>query len=312
MYFIQAQKSKNEWWRYLTGLLIVMFAYLVLGSIPLGIVMFYKAAQGIPMDMNNFMDTYNTEAIGISQNSGLLLLLFPSVLAFFVLWGVMVWIHGKKTGDIASSEGRIRWSRMLLASFIWLVLMIISELLFAYTYPEKYSFDFNPEKFIPLLILALFFIPFQTWFEELLFRSYLMQGIGLLFRSRIAALLLTSLGFGLLHSFNPEVREFGFMATMPYYVGFGIFAGLLVIMDNGIEMAFGIHAVNNVYSAVFVTYESSVLKTPALWTLNKINPWLQNLAFLIMALVFILIMAKIYKWDEWKRIFRLIPRLVNR
>ena len=312
MYFIQAQKGKNEWWRYLTGLLIVMFAYLVLGSIPLGIALVLKASQGVPMDTNTFMETYNTEAIGISQNSGLLLLLFPSVLAFFVLWGVMVWMHGKKTGDIASADGRIRWSRMLMASLIWLVLMIVSELLFAFIYPEKYSFNFSPEKFFTLLIIALLFIPFQTWFEELLFRSYLMQGTGLLFRSRLAALLLTSLGFGLLHSFNPEVKEFGFMATMPYYVGFGIFAGLLVIMDNGIEMAMGVHAVNNIYSAVFVTYESSVLKTPALWTIDKLNPWLLNLAFLVMAVVFILIMTRIYKWNDWKRIVKRIPRLVNR
>ncbi len=309
MYFIRAQKSKNEWWRYLTGILIVMLAYLVIGSIPLGIVLVLKTAQGAPMDMNAFIETYNTEAIGISQNSGLLLLLFPSVLAFFVLWGVMVLIHGKKTGDIASSEGKIRWPRLLTASFIWLTLMIAAELIFASTHPENYSFRFAPERFFPLLILAILCIPFQAWFEELLFRSYLMQGTGLLFRLRIVALLLTSLGFGLLHAFNPEVKEFGFMSTMPYYVGFGIFAGLLVIMDNGIELAFGVHAVNNIYSAVFVTYESSVLKTPALWTINRIDPWLLNLAFLIMACVFIFIMAKIYAWNDWKRIFRLIPKI---
>lgn len=311
MYFISAQKSKNEWWRYLIGIVTVMLGYLVIGSIPLGVVLVNKVSQGALMDMNTFMETYDTEAIGISQPFGLFLLLFPSILAFFILWGVMAWIHGKKTGEIASAEGRIRWSRMLVASFIWLSLMVIAELIFVLTHPENYSFSFTPSKFYPLLIIALLCIPFQTWFEELLFRSYLMQGAGLLFRLRVVALLLTSLGFGLLHSFNPEVKEFGFIATMPYYVGFGLFAGLLVIMDNGIEMAFGIHAVNNIYSAVFVTYESSVLKTPALWTINKVNPWLLNLAFLISACLFILIMTKLYSWSDWKRIFRLIPKAEN-
>ncbi len=312
MYFIAAQKDKNEWWRYLVGILIVMFGYLVIGSVPLFIVIAVKTAQGIPMDINTFAETYNTEAIGISQNTGLLLLLFPSVLAFFVLWAVMVWIHGKKTGNIASYKGRIRWRRLFAGAFIWLLLMVVAELFFAYTHPENYSYNFNSHKFLFLLIIALLLIPFQTWFEELLFRSYLMVGLGLLFRLRIIALLLTSVGFGLLHAFNPEVKEFGFMATMPYYIGFGIFAGLLVIMDNGIELALGVHAMNNIYSAVFVTYESSVLKTPALWTIQKIDPWLLNLAFLIMACLFMLIMTKLYAWNDWRRIFRLIPKIHNK
>lgn len=309
MYFISAQKSRNEWWRYLTGLLIVMFGYLVIGSIPLGAVLVTKTMQGVPMDMGTFMETYDTESIGISQNVGLILLLFPSVLGFFMLWGVMVWLHGRKTGEIASSQGKIRWSRLLAGSLIWLGLMILAELYFAMSHPENYSFRFAPDKFFPLLGIALLLIPFQTWFEELLFRSYLMQGTGLLFRLRIVALLLTSIGFGLLHAFNPEVKEFGILATMPYYIGFGIFAGLLVILDNGIELALGVHAVNNIYSAIFVTYESSVLKTPALWSINKIDPWQMNAAFLVMACIFILIMSNLYSWSDWKRIFRRIPEM---
>jgi membrane protease YdiL (CAAX protease family) len=308
MYFISALKGRNEWWRYLIVILITLFAYLVLGSIPLGIVMAVNTARGVPMDITTFMETYDTEAIGISQNTGLVLLLFPSVLAFFVLWGAIVWIHGKKTGSIASAEGKIRWPRLFTGSVVWLALMILAELYFAVTNPENYVFQFNPEAFYPMLLLALLLVPFQTWFEELLFRGYLMQGTGLLFRSRIAALLLTSVAFGLLHAYNPEVNEFGAFATMPYYIGFGIFAGILVILDNGIELALGVHAVNNVYSAVFVTYRSSVLKTPALWSLKKLDPWQVNIAFLVMVCVFIIIMSNVYSWNDWKRIFRAIPK----
>ena len=309
MYFVNAQKNRNDWWRYLVGIVIVGFAYLILGSIPLALVVILKTMNGSPMDMATFMETYNTEAIGINQNLGLILLLFPSVFAFFVLWFVMTGLHGKKAGEIASSEGRIRWSRLFSGAIIWLVLLVAAEWIFAYFNPENYQFHFNAAKFYPLLIIAFLFIPFQTWFEELLFRSYLMVGFGLATRLRIAALLITSIAFGLLHSFNPEVKEFGFLATMPYYVGFGIFAGILVIMDNGIELAFGVHAINNIYGAVFVTYESSVLKTPALWSIQKINPWFLDLAFLLMAGIFIWIMSKLYSWNSWKRIFTPIPKL---
>lgn len=309
MYFITAQKGRNEWWRYIIGFLAAMSGNLIVGFILISLVLGIKISQGTNIDLEAFQKTYDPELLGLSQNSGLILFLLPSVFAFFILWLIIIKLHNKKTGDIASSEGRIRWSRLITGAFIWLSLMIAAELIFASIYPDNYSYRFSLEKFIPLLIIAILFIPFQTWFEELLFRSYLMQGLGLLFRFRFVALLLTALGFGLLHNFNPEVKEFGFMATMPYYVGFGIFAGLLVIMDNGIELAFAVHAANNIYGAIFVTYESSVLKTPALWTINKIDPWQLNLAFLIMACVFILIMSKLYSWNHWKRIFTLIPKV---
>jgi uncharacterized protein len=307
MYFIKARKGYNEWWRYMAGTILTFLGYLVIGGIPLIIVMTLKVAQGANVDPEMFRETYDITLLGIDRNTGLFLMLFPSVLAFFILWGVMVWLHGKKTGDIASAEGRIRWGRILSGALIWLVLTGLAELVFYKMHPENYTYNFLPGEFYVLVVIVLLFIPFQAWFEELLFRGYLMQGTGLLFGSRLVALLLTASAFGFLHYFNPEVRSFGVWNVMPYYIGFGIFAGLLVIMDNGIELALGVHAINNIYSAVLVTYESSALNTPALFTINRVDPWLLNLVLLISATIFILVMAKIYRWNDWKKIYTRIP-----
>lgn len=308
MYFIKAREMKTEWWRYFVTMLPVLFAYFILGGIPLYIVIFANQMHGIPMDLENFSKTTDPADLGLSQNAGLLILLLPAVLGFFVLWFSIIKIHHTTTGNIASYEGKIRWGRFFRAAFLWLLFLIIAELIFAVIAPENYTYQFDLQKFLPLVVIAVLFIPFQTWFEELFFRAYMLQGIGLLFRSRIIALILTSVGFGLLHSFNPEVSEFGFWSTMPYYIGFGLFAGLLVVYDNGIEMACGIHAVNNVYSAILVTYNGSVLKTPALWSIQKIDPWAMNLGFLLMAVLFFIIMARRYNWGDWNKLFRFIPR----
>lgn len=309
MYFIKAQENLNEWWRYLITLTITFFSYIVIGALPLILVITIQSLNGVPIDLNTFVETSNPEAIGIGLNFGLILLLFPSVLAFFVLWILIKKFHQTGSGKIASASGRIRWSKIFQGALLWIVLLIIAELIFHHISPENYAFQFDPAKFLPLLVIALVFIPFQSWFEELLFRGYLMQGLGIVFRLRFIALILTSLGFGLLHSFNPEVKEFGLLSTMPYYIGFGLFTGLLVILDDGIELACGIHAINNIYSAVFVTYESSVLKTPAIWSIQKLNPWTMNIAFLAMAVIFILIMTRYYNWTDWKKIIRPIPKL---
>lgn len=307
MYFIKAREGENHWWQYVLTLIVVTFIVSVIGFIPIFIVVAWKSSLGFDVDLQAFSQNYDPRAIGLEVNSGLILLLIPSVLGFFALVYMMVKFHKKKLSSIASAGDKIRWDRILSGAFIWFILLVIAEIISALSFPENYELQFNPGQFIPLFFIALIFIPFQAWFEELLFRGFLMQGLGLLFRYRILALLATSIGFGMLHISNPEVKALGFSSVMPYYIAFGLFSGLLVIMDNGLELALGVHAINNIFGAVFVTYKSSVLKTPALWINREINPLLMNLAFLVMAIVFVRIVSWKYKWEDWKKMFRLIP-----
>jgi hypothetical protein len=77
----------------------------------------------------------------------------------------------------------------------------------------------------------------------------------------------------------------------------------LVVFDNGIEMACGVHAINNIYSAVLVSYNSSALQTASLWKINELNPVSMIIAFIIMAFLYIIIMAKLYKWKNLSKLF---------
>ena len=212
-----------------------------------------------------------------------------------------------KPGDIASAAGKMRWKKLFAGAGLWFALLIAVEIVAALIHPGNYIFQFNAPRFFGLLIIALVVIPFQTWFEELFFRSYLMRGLGLLTHFRWIPLVLTTAGFGLLHFSNPEVKEFGFWGVMPFYIGFGLFAGLIVILDDGIELSFGIHAANNIYQTVLVTFQSSVLQTPALFKMKKVDILLMNAGFFIMVIVFLIIMARVYKWKDFGKIFRVIP-----
>lgn len=304
MYFIQGLKAKNDFWRYLVTTAIVAFTYFFIGSMPLIIILIVKAKQNGYIDLETFNDTYDITILGIEQNTGLILFLIPSVLSFIALLLLMIFLHDKKIGSIASATGRIRWGRLFISAALWLVMLICVEIFFAYRNPENYVFTYDSVHFIPLVLIAIFMIPLQAWSEELFFRSYLMQGLGILINSRIIPLLITSILFGFMHILNPEVKEFGFWGTMPYYMGFGLFAGLLVVFDNGIEMACGIHAINNMYSAVLVSYNSSALKTAALWKIRELNPYSMTIAFVAMATLYLFIVAKLYKWEKYSKLFK--------
>ena len=125
--------------------------------------------------------------------------------------------------------------------------------------PEEYEINFKLIPFIILTCIAIILIPIQTSFEEYLFRGYLMQGFAGLFRNRWAPLLMTSIIFGCLHLANPEVDKLGYNLVW-WYMGTGLVLGIMTLMDEGIELALGVHASNNLFAALLVTADWTVFQ----------------------------------------------------
>jgi len=128
--------------------------------------------------------------------------------------------------------------------------------------------------------------------------------LAVLARNRWFPLLMTSLLFGLMHSFNPEVKEFGFLTMMPQYVMFGLLFGIITVIDDGAEIAIGAHIANNVFLSIMVTNSTSILQTPALFEQLNIEPWLEFAALAITAVAFFIVMKSIYRWENLSIMFK--------
>jgi membrane protease YdiL (CAAX protease family) len=138
-------------------------------------------------------------------------------------------------------------------------------------YPESYTWTFDPARFVPLLVVCLLMVPLQSAGEELLFRGYLMQGLGLAIRRGWGVLAVTSLSFAAVHLGNPELARFG-PAFVLYYAGIGVALGLATLLDDGLEVAIGAHVANNLWGALVVSFPGSVLDTPALLRMEGVPP----------------------------------------
>jgi membrane protease YdiL (CAAX protease family) len=189
--------------------------------------------------------------------------------------------------------------------FIWGLVSIFflgSDILLS---PEKYVWNFKPIPFFTLCFIAIVFIPLQTSLEELLFRGYYMQGLALWIKNKWAPLIIMSVVFGLLHGLNPEIEKLGYIALV-FYIGTGFFFGIVTLMDDGIELAMGMHAVNNILAALFVTTDWTVFQTEALF-IDVSEPSLGVEMFLPLVVLYpivFLIFSKKYGWSNWKeRIF---------
>lgn len=198
------------------------------------------------------------------------LMLMGFVFSLIVLWLCVKHIHKRNPVTMISPTATVNWNRVLKSGGLWLFCSIVVELTTYLLFPEKYRLSLNWSDFLPSLVLGLLLIPLQTSFEELFFRGYLMQGIGSW--NLWAGIAITSVLFGLAHSFNDEVEAVGSLGiAMIYYIGVGLFFALLAVYDKTLELPLGIHAANNIYAFLFVGYPSSSVPTATIWMTTELN-----------------------------------------
>jgi len=114
-----------------------------------------------------------------------------------------------------------------------------------------------------LAIIGIIMVPIQTTFEELISEGILCKVWGLFFKNRWLPLIVTSLGFGLLHLGNPEVGKLGYI-IMVSYIGTGFLLGIMALMDEGLELSIGYHAGNNLITALLVTADWTAFQTESI------------------------------------------------
>jgi hypothetical protein len=73
------------------------------------------------------------------------------------------------------------------------------------------------------------------------------------------------------------------------YFSIGFFFALITLLDNGIELALGMHAANNLFTALFANYTITALPSPALFTVQTLDPIYSLISVIIGMIVFYLI-----------------------
>jgi hypothetical protein len=139
------------------------------------------------------------------------------------------------------------------------------------------------------------------------------QGFGIIFNSRLAALIIPTILFGLGHMLNPEIDKLGY-GVAPFYFATGLLLGIFTLMDEGVELASGFHIANNLLIALLVSNDWGALRTESLY-LDVSEPTLGFHVFLPLLVLYpllILLFAKIYGWKDWsEKLFGKVPPPTN-
>ncbi len=297
MYIQQAFKSLHEWWRYLVGFIIIFLASQI-GSIPLLIAVMFKVVTD-GGNIESIQDP-NVMMTVLDSNLTLFLILLSFAIGLLAVYLVVKYFHKQPFVELTTSRKKTDWGRVFFGFGLIAITTLVVTALDYYNNPEDYVLQFDLVPFLILAVIAVIMIPLQTSFEEYLFRGYLMQGIGVLAKNKWLPLVITSVVFGALHLANPEVDKLG-NVIMIYYIGTGFFLGIMTLMDEGMELALGFHAGNNLIAALLVTADWTVFKTNSvLKDISEPSAGFDVIApVLILYPIFLLIMAWRYKWSDW-------------
>ena len=236
--------------------------------------------------------------------------MIPFVLGIILLFLWVKFIQKQTITSLTTSRKSIDWRRIFFSFGLWSAITILLTAVTYYLSPENYVWNFNPTKFYLFFAIAIFLLPLQTSFEEYLFRAHIMQGVGVLTNGRLIPLLFTSITFGLMHLGNPEVEKMGYI-IMVYYIGTGLFLGILTLMDDGLELSLGFHAANNLITALLVTSDWTALQTDSILK-DVAQPEAGFdivLPVVVIYPILLYIFSKKYNWTNWKE--KLTGKLVT-
>ncbi len=195
MYFEAAKWGKNSFARYFIGFLITFIGYALLGSLPLMMVMI-ASPNGMEAMEGGTIDPVKLARIAGSKNAAFLLLTTIFVITMMCFWFAVQFVHKKRMKWIATGAKNYRWDMFWFAFAIGAIAIIASVAIAYFSGPDELLFRFNARSFAILCLIAAVMIPIQAGWEELFFRGYLMQGLGLLkLKSYVFFLISAGVGF---------------------------------------------------------------------------------------------------------------------
>ncbi|WP_040278466.1 CPBP family glutamic-type intramembrane protease [Psychroserpens damuponensis] len=166
----------------------------------------------------------------------------------------------------------------------------------------KYTIGYLQNSLLLIAVITVGIIVFQIIKKTNGFESQTFNSLRNICQRNWSPLLITSAIFGLLHIANPEIGKLGY-SLLIYYIGTGLFLGIMTLMDEGTELALGFHAANNLFTALLVTSDWTAFQThsilkdiaePKLELIDMVVP------VFIMFPIILFVFSKVYKWTNWK------------
>lgn len=264
LYLAAADTGSNSWWRYVLGIALIAACWLIGGA--------YAYALVLQLPLGAVIEF-------VAINASILMLL-AGVLV------VVITLHRRHWRTLVTPLARIDWRRIVTGAAVWGFLALLGAAIESLLFPGRYAWTLDLRLWLPFVLVALLLTPLQCLAEELVFRGYLMQALGRLWRQPAFVAVASSAVFVVPHLYNPEVAAYGLWIMAANYFVMALFLATIALRDGRLELAIGAHAANNLLLALGVNYAESVFDTPSLFTADTLDPVYSLVTLLLGAAAF--------------------------
>lgn len=289
-----ARWGKSRWWRYLLGLMIILFAWMVVANVA-------SALVAISLDGQAGFAAFSRldyAAFGPVWGFVVVMAGFPVFFAGILI--AVSLIHRRHPRTLVTAREKISWRRVghgFVAGFVpWVLLGGLGQYLL---YPDSFSFNSDLTTFALFVPIALVITAIQTTTEELFFRGYIVQGASLIWSNRVFLALVSAVIFTLPHAANPESQEGGWMGMfLGLFVGTGLLYAIVSLIDGTTELAIGAHFANNIAYFLLFNWSGSFFTTPALFSISEYHARFYDFTAIVLIPVFLVIVFWVFKRDK--------------
>jgi uncharacterized protein len=286
--------GKYRWWRYVLGLIIILFAWMVAAN-------FVSALVALALGGKEGVAAFSRldyAAFGSVGGFVVVMAGFPVFLAGILI--AVTLIHQRHPRTLITARERISWTRIghgFVAGFVpWVLLGGLGQY---FLYPNSFSFNSDLKTFALFVPIALVMTAIQTTTEELFFRGYIVQGASLIWSNRMFLAIVSAVIFTLPHATNPESQEGGWIGMfLGYFVGTGLLYAIVSLIDGTTELAIGAHFANNLAYFLLFNWSGSFFTTPALFSISEYHARFYDITSLVLIPVFLAIVFRVFKRDK--------------
>jgi uncharacterized protein len=293
-YVEAARWGRYRWWRYVLGLVVILFAWMVAANFASAIVALAIGGQeGVAA-----FSRLDFAALGPVGGFVVVMAGFPVFLAGILI--AVALIHQRHPRTLITAREKISWRRVghgFVAGFVpWVLLGGLGQYLL---YPDTFSFNSDLKTFALFVPIALILTAIQTTTEELFFRGYIVQGASRIWSNRMFLAIVSAAIFTLPHATNPESQEGGWIGMfLGLFVGTGLLFAIVSSIDGTTELAIGAHFANNIAYFLLFNWSGSFFATPALFSISEYHARFYDIISLVLIPVFLAIAFKVFKREK--------------
>lgn len=288
-FFAAASIGLTQWWRWVLGVLVVVGMFL-------GVVL--VVSQACKSSALTFICDNEVYGVSVLLEFGLRYLHHAG--ALIGVWLVAMLLHKKTLTQVTTGRTSFDYSRVLFAAFALLCVASVVLLLFRLMPGVEITFQAQSlREYLPLVLAVLIFVSIQSGAEEVFFRGYILQGLSLLTRNRLVLALGTAFLFTVPHLVtNSDLKVIEVVILSLVLMPPGILFAVMTLLDGGIELAVGYHAMQNIFNKLVLNLEVGRASSSSLFVADADQAAMLTIYFVhIFGLALALLVLNLrYKW----------------